>query len=748
MSGGKSCQTTGYWYRMGLHFGVCHGPVDALLAVRVGGRDAWTGNQAGNGTITINAPTLFGGEGREGGIVGDLDIMMGGATQTANSYLTAKQGTPQPAYRGILGAVFRGGKIAANNPYVKPWAFLVRRTLAGWGTAVWYPAKAEITVTGGHKAANPAHILYECLTNPTWGMGYNPGMIDAASFQAAADTFYSEGLGLCILWDRQDSIEHFAQMVADHAGAVLGQDRRTGLITLKAIRGGYDVNTLPAFGPGNILELASFERAAHAEAVNELTVTYTDLANGGQRAAVTVQNLAAIQSQGGVVSQTVDYPGLPTADLAARVAARDLRTLSTPLARLRMVVNRDAWGLLPGDVVRVTWPALGIEDMPLRVLTIDYGDLARGAITIEAAEDVHGLPATAYVATQPGLWQAPSTTAQPAPYVATWEATYYDCVQQYGAGIDLLDASTCHLLAAAARPPGLAMHYDLLTRVGAAAYAKVDSGDWSPTGILASGIGHTDTSITLTSGSRLDAIQAGTPALLGGEIVRVTSVNAATGVLTVERGCIDTVPAAWPAGTRLWVWHGFGALDKTEYASGETVDARMRTITTADQLSEAASPAAGLVMSGRQNRPYPPGNVRLNGQPWPEVFACAASLTWAHRDRITQADQLIAHSAGSIGPETGVTYTVRWYDETGTLRRTHSGLTGTSQAWDTEAADSGRWQGRITVRIESVRAGTASHQYAEVTSHRIGWGLNYGQWWGGSGGLSCAGTATTYSYGD
>lgn len=722
MSGGKRCQTTGYWYRMGIHFGVCLGPVDALRAIRIGERDAWAGNQTGNGTISINQPTLFGGEEREGGVSGDLDVMMGGAMQTANAYLATRQGTPQPAYRGILSAVFKGGRVAANNPYIKPWAFLVRRTLAGWSTAVWYPAKAEIVLPGGERAMNPAHIVYECLTNSVWGMGYNPGLIDTASFQAAADTFHAEGLGLCIQWSRQDSIEAFVQVVADHAGMVVGQDRRTGLFVLRPIRGGYSLTGLPMLDPSNIIELTSYERAATAEAVNEITVTYADLARGGQKAAVTVQDLAAIQSQGAVVAQTRDYPGLPTHELAARIAERDLRAAATPLARLRLTVNRSAWSLLPGDVARLSWPALGISGMPIRVLSVDYGDLVDGAIRIEAAEDIYGLPATSHVAQQPGLWIAPSKVAVAAPHVETWEATYYDLVQAYGVSIGLVDATTCHLIAAAAKPPGLAVHYELRTRVGSAPYGDAGTGEWSPTAVLASGIGPATTTLTLSGGSLLDVIPAGVPAILGGEIVRVVAVDASAGTMTVQRGCIDTVPASWPAGTRLWIWHGYGAYDPAEYAPSEVVQSKIITVTTADRLAESAAPSDSLTMTGRQARPYPPGRLRINGAAWPSTITGELTIQWAHRDRITQSDQLIDQEAGSIGPEPGTTYTIRLYAPAGTLRRTVAGLTGTSYTWTTEAADSGlppgTYNSLVRIELESVRDGLASHTRYDVTVTR------------------------------
>lgn len=143
--------TVGYRYYMGLHFGLCHGPVDSVKEVLVGDRTAWSGGQTETGMISINAPNLFGGDDKEGGIVGDLSILMGTSGQSVNSYLQAKLGaTKIPAFRGILSALWSGGQVTANNPYVKPWAFRVSRTLEGWsGGSAWYPEKARIDCGGG-----------------------------------------------------------------------------------------------------------------------------------------------------------------------------------------------------------------------------------------------------------------------------------------------------------------------------------------------------------------------------------------------------------------------------------------------------------------------------------------------------------------------------------------------------------------------------------------------------------------------
>ena len=183
---GSKKTTIGYTYYMGVHFGMCHGPVDALRAIRVGKRLAWSGNVTGNTPFQINVPNLFGGEKKEGGIVGTFTPMFGGASQGANSYLAAQQGAMQPGYRGLVTAVY-DGQICSMSPYPKPWAFRLRRILAGWNTVVWRPDLARIEMDGGAiHGMNPAHIFYQTITDPEWGMGYPESSIDLAVLEAAA----------------------------------------------------------------------------------------------------------------------------------------------------------------------------------------------------------------------------------------------------------------------------------------------------------------------------------------------------------------------------------------------------------------------------------------------------------------------------------------------------------------------------------------------------------------------------------
>ncbi|HXF07487.1 MAG TPA: phage tail protein [Candidatus Acidoferrales bacterium] len=727
MGGRSKSVTVGYRYYLGMHLAICHGPVDAVTEIQVGERQAWSGNLTASGRITINAPELFGGEKREGGISGAVDAAFGESTQGANDYLASTIGTPQPAYRGLLSLILRQVYIAANNPYIKPWAVRVKRCFRAW-----YSTKAEIS-----GAANPAHILYECLTNSAWGMGYPTVSIDDASFKAVADTLSSEGFGLNLIWLQQSTIEQFVREVLDHIGGVLTTSPSTGRFVLKLVRANYAVASLPVLDPTNVIELESFQRAAWGETTNELVLIYTK-SDTFKETSITVQDLANIQAQGAVVSQTRRYPGITSDALAARVAMRDLAAVSTPLAKVRLKVNRRAWSLTPGDVFKLSWPTLGIENLVMRIAAIDGGTLTQGAIGIDAVEDVFGLPQASYTAPQPPGWTDP----MPAPSATTprrlVEAPYWDIARAMTASeLAYLDATDCYLQTLGGRPASGALNYDLYSKTSSAStYNLRGQGEFCPHAVLAADVGQAVTStLTYHSEVDIDLVAVGSYAYLDDEVVAVTAINTTTKSLTVNRGVLDTVPVAHASGSRIWFADGFQGVDPTEYAAGETVNARLLTVTGKGTLALASAPTDSLAMNRRQNRPYPPGNVKINNVAYPAVAKGDLVISWAHRDRLSQTVSLVPQTNGNIGPEAGVTYTLRIYGEAGSLRRTYSGLTGTSQTYtladDTADSGLGRPNAALRIELESNRSGVISLQKHSIAFERAGYGLSYDKYYGG-----------------
>lgn len=736
-------QTLGYRYHMGIHFVLTHGPVDAVTHIVVGDRVAWEGNVTASQRITINAEELFGGDKREGGVQGEVDVEFGDATQGQNGYLSAHNGSPLPAFRGVLGFVFRQVYLTANNPYIKPVSMVVRRVPSAWN-----PSQALIG-TG----ANPAHIVRECLTDSAWGMGYPESSIDDASFEAAAATLVTEAFGLSFLWTQQRQIRDFVQEVIDHVSGALTVSPSTGKFQLKLIRADYDVGTLPVMDEDTIVAVESYQRAGWGETINELTVVYTR-SDTWRDTTITLQDLASYQLQG-PAAETRRYPGITDDALAARVAMRDLTALSRPLARVTFMAVRDAWNLLPGDAFKFTWPDLGIVDMVLRVVTVDTGTITDPAIRVEAIEDTWAFADTAYTEPQPVEWTDPTSEPVDVTPRLLLETSYWDLSQRLPpTTLDALDEFENFLLALGGRPSGDALNYELHTTSSGQPWGDETNrgtGDFAPHCVIDVDLApEFVTTVPYIGGVDLDLVRvgryayledpdiAGTPNGYRHEAVEVTALDLVAGTVTLNRGLLDTTPAYHQAGVRLWFAEQYQAPDRITYIYTENVAALMLTRTGLGILAPGDATQENYTIAYRKEAPYPPGNLRFNGEAYPDGFEATLTVSWQHRDRLQQTADYPRQTDGSIGPEAGVTYTMRIYGETGTLQRTFSGITGLSQAYTVaeDIADNGlgRESRSLAIELEAVRAQFTSwymHRYVLVRNDTTGYGLNWGYTYGG-----------------
>ena len=170
------------------------------------------------------------------------------------------------------------------------------------------------------------------------------------------------------------------------------------------------------------------------------------------------------------------------------------------------------------------------------------------------------------------------------------------------------------------------------------------------------------------------------------------------------------MPVPHAEGARIWFYDDFAAADPTDYNVGETVEAKLLTRTTSAQLDPALAPVDSVRLTQRQARPYPPGDLKLAGARYPAALDGDLAVSWAHRDRRLQSDQLVDHGQGSIGPEAGTAYVLRLLDAiAGTILDSPAPITGTSYT----AALKGVY--RVRAEIGSTREGLTSWQKAAHT---------------------------------
>ncbi len=570
---------------------------------------------------------------------------------------------------------------------------------------------------GGCPAMNPAHMIREINTDPDNGLGYPEDDIDAASFTAAADTLYSEGFGLSAFWEDSKRLHEFRSEVLRHIDAAHYIDRRTGKFVLKLIRPDYDPVTLPVLDESVVERVENFSRPKPDEAVNTVHVRFWDCATGNGNAMASADDPALMQMQGGVIAQTIDYPWITNYPLAGRVAERDLRGLSLPLATCTIYATSAASDLHEGAAFKLQWPEIGVASIIMRVTHIAFGNGRSSRVRIQAVEDRFSMPATPIQVAPPPLWENPSQPPTPVEHQITVEAPYYELVQQLGqanADNQLALNEFAGFLVTTGAQPGNAINASIAVNAGAG-YETTGAIDFCPFAVLDEDIGPTATVIAIRDGVDLDNVTIGTHAQIGEELVRIDAVSDTE--LTIGRGVLDTVPATIHAdGTKIFFWDEYGAGgDQTEYAASAELDVKLLAINGSGSVPLSQAPARQITFDQRAVRPYAPGNFQIDAAAYPDILtkSAATTVSWSHRDRLQQTAGTIEDTtAGNIGPEPGTTYTVQILDPSDdSLISAQTGITGTSAIFDTSALS----QTFLTFAVWSVRDGLTSWQRHEWT---------------------------------
>ncbi len=732
--GRKKRQVIGIDYFLGFHMVLCHYSEDmSINKIAAGERLAWTGPVTSSSTIYINSPSLFGGTTKEGGVQGSVDVMMGESTQTINSYLSGQISSSIPSFRGVVSFVANQIYCCANNPYIKNWWTQIT-SIPGIS---WYSGTSNID----SGSANAAHIIRDCLTNEDWGMGIDEAYLDDDSFVAFADTLYDESFGLSLLLVNQGQIDKFIQEVLKHVQGVIYTDRSTGKYIIKLVRGDYTIDDLLTFDESNIISVDSYDKPLPSELLNEVIVKYRPRGDT-KDAAAAFQNLASVESQGGIVSKTVEYPGIDTHANAAVIAARELRQQSAQLSKVKLKVNRDAYDLNIGDVFVFTWEDYGISELVMRIVSINFGKIDSPEIIIDAIQDVFSLSDATYLSPSDTEWTDP--LEDPVALVDTRmeEMTWWDIVNTFdAANVDYIENEITasfyiYLGIENVSSPG----FELWERVGTDLDPEYTTdGEYIPEAFLDNDISYTDTTgISVNSLNSIDVttITLGQYGIIDDEYIRIDDIDEDANTIDIGRGCLDTVPAEHSADTRIWFAEENGARSETEYASGITVRAQALVETglgvlELDELNETT-----ILMDARQNKPYPPGQFEINSEAYPTYIDAVTlvTVTWAHRDRLSQTVTVIDQLEDSIGPEDGTTYELDFYDEDDVLQHSVTALSVETYTWSTEEADSGlsgRLNTSVRIVLKTVRDTVYSWQEYDYTVVRAGYGYNYGYFYGG-----------------
>jgi hypothetical protein len=758
----KGGGTVGFHYLFGLLWGICRGPVNDLREIRVGDKTAWEGPLCDGDVQAIKKPDLFGGapEG-EGGIQGPFRLFMGAADQVlpgagstdcgGNGPLAGVQTLPDVKATiaaespGVRISEFRGtfllwfdGLISSMNPYPKQWAFRLRRHTAGWyNDECWYRVKAAIFLADGRvHAMNPAHIIYQCLTDPVWGRGLSPALIDENSFIYAANTLCSENFGLCIGWQRKEEVDAFVNIIQDYIDCFLYPDPETGKMTIRLLRNDYVEANLPLFAKDSgLIDIQEDETSSQDDIFSEMIGQGFDPITKTQFT-VRAHNNAARQSQGGPNPESRDLSGIPTRDLMGRVLQRDLKKMCSGLSKYVVVLDRSGWKIRPGTPFKVSDPRRNIGSIVLRCVEVGDESFKDGKITLKCIEDVFSLPATTYITTNETAWTPPPQEAAPAAAQAIYEANYRDVLRRKSAADMATIVPTNAFFGVVAASPNPAMYrFDLDSRAAGETDYTVTAGVFTGNATLQSSITILQTTFFLANVSAdWPESVVGQAIVIGDEQMGVTAFDSATGEITVDRGAADTVPQAHALGDRVWAIDDDFVTDGRTYAEGEDVDALVLTRTSSDLLDPADAIDMTLTLTARQARPYPPAKVTVDGAEAliPAGVHSEPEIDWVSRNRLVQEDTLVGYTEAAVAAEAGTTYNIRVYDaDTLTLLRTVTALASGPWTYDAAMIAADGSPTGVYIELESERDGLTSYQLQRFKVQLAGgygyiYGLDYG----------------------
>ena len=135
------------------------------------------------------------------------------------------------------------------------------------------------------------------------------------------------------------------------------------------------------------------------------------------------------------------------------------------------------------------------------------------------------------------------------------------------------------------------------------------------------------------------------------------SYDLSTSTLTVKRGVHDTTVHNHSADSIIYFWDDYAAYDQTQRIEGTVVNVKLLTNTGREILEESLATTKQVEFNSRAIRPYPPANVKINGNYFPRDFMGNIIITWVDRNRLQQTGgEILGFYDGGVTSEDNVEY--------------------------------------------------------------------------------------------
>jgi len=490
--------------------------------------------------------------------------------------------------------------------------------------------------SAAHRYINPIHKIREILTDDT-AMNKPEFDVNDVNFKKAADVLHQEKLGISWSVTEKSCLEAINELCG-HIEAGVRMNRQTGLYEMVLFRDDWfaenEVQTLPV----NKIKSMQLDGATSAdELINKLNVSYYNQSAIKDSSFSIAENAAIRNLKGHENAEDVKFPYFMHQRNAAVVAQWKLKQMSTPVWQGTFTTGfyeARKWNRY--DLLRLEWPRRWSGTILVRIMKINLGTGTDVSIDFVEVVPYSGNLSSSIVIDTP----VDTTPKPPLPALfKAFELSYLEAVQLNGQkAVDealAYNPDAGYAAVIAQRPQTNSLNALMYTDIGND-FERAGAIVYSETAELDQNISQINTTFIVKNAGEIDMVSLGTQITINQEIMVYQAYDDETGLLTVKRGALDTIPQNHLAGSVLYFADDFVTVDPTEYVAGEIINVKTLTTTPSGILGLDDVDAQQVEIQARAIRPYPPANVKINNEYWPEEIETDLVLTWVDRNRIQQ----------------------------------------------------------------------------------------------------------------
>lgn len=704
----KKEEVIGFRYELALQYALFKGESAGITGIWIGDDKVFDHVVDAAGIpqefVDVDRDDLFGGTDSGGGFQGRVRLHKGTETQAVSAFLASRL-DPLPAYRGLsyvmitniasqevngfqivdVLAETKGATIGESNQlrYIR----VEVQTFDDLAGTAGSPGLGNTLGLAGDTHfigpdINPMIAAWDKWANTRWGEGFGLGDINIASFRAAAQVCFDEGIGWTNLIDEVTTTGAIQDSIEQHVDGYIGPDPLTGQIIVTLARPDYVLLSLPLVDESNLIELKAWDQGDWSNTKNRIRIRYTSRSKDWKETHAVETAAGNRIIQGRTVSEEIRFVGCHTDSVASIIARREKRGLSIPLQKGTIVIDRTGYTFKPGQVFRFTSAQAKVADLPVRVSKIGFGDMIRQSIEVSVVEDIFGNEPATVTETPPESDFVPPIQAV-IPFVALDQAAAEPpfILQAF----DEQPGTVRRIVTWAHRAPGNnATFYEVHRRTGnppagAFVFSEQILASFGIYGTLRNaelgpqaGQGTLSIQIDELTGESLDGIIAtydprlddarGIAVISPGQateewIIFTAIVDSGTGIQldNVSRSAMDTAWKAHLLGAPVWfIWTGGMGLALETYALDTQIEVKLLPGNSEQVLAEGlAAPIAPIVRidtgtDDRTTKPLLPVTLDINGTIFPATVDFETDVTPQSGPNYFGAQVIPAHRLATV----------------------------------------------------------------------------------------------------